>query len=200
MVVGDAGLGRDLPRRYVEIERGLVRALHGVCQGVVHVRVRGLGNDIADVDVGRRVLRDAARQRGVGELRVVVAGRAGAAGAGIGPAAVALVVDGAHLHLVVGARRQAGDFRARPRLVLRARGPVLDANNPELQVVVRNLGLAVIVRRGPAHVQARGLARNRSHHRRVGRVGPFNYVNEADCHIDGVRAAVAVVGLDRHRV
>ena len=63
----------DLPGRCrcVEGERGRVRALHGVGQRVaVHVRRRGDGR--ADIRVRRRVLRDAAHQRGVGECRGVV--------------------------------------------------------------------------------------------------------------------------------
>ena len=64
-------LGFDLPGSRVEGEGIRIRAFHGVDQGVV-VRVRRRGDGRADIRVRRRVLRDVAHQRGVGECRGVV--------------------------------------------------------------------------------------------------------------------------------
>ena len=116
VVVGDAGLGRDLPRRDVKATESsstpsIVQAR--VCSSKSVVLVMGSPTLLSD----GAVLGDAAGQRGVGEEHI------GAAGAGAGPVAVAVVIDRAHLHLVGFARRQALDSGRRLRDALRAGDP-----------------------------------------------------------------------------
>ena len=132
----------------------------------------GVGRrDRAHVD-GRRAAVGVLRQGGgvarlavrEGEHRQMVVGRR-LPRARIRPVAVARGVGRAHLHLVLGARLEAGDGRGRGGHVLRTVRPVPAGAYPVLQVVAGD-GRPGVGRRAPAHVEARGRARCCGHRRR----------------------------------
>ena len=177
------GVARRPATRGLEVGR-VLEAQHAAVgdleQGVVPAAEREAGQVVAGVRVlrlhragPRAVLVDLERRwpeegrRGVGR---------GHARARIRPPADALVVDGPHLHLPGGVRRQAADGQARAGRVARparpARGgdPGPDRPGPVPDLVARDRR-PVVVRGGPAHDQAgRGRASGGGGRRRARRL------------------------------
>ena len=117
VVVGHAGLRRELPGRRVEAERCRVCALQRVGQRVV-VRIRRRRQRRADVRVRRRVLGHLARGRGRGEFRRLVGddrvGHGGRCQGEVGVAGSVLDGEGGERHGEVRGRgcqgRRQGEF------------------------------------------------------------------------------------------
>ena len=166
-----ADFGPDLAGAGNDVELRGVGPFERVRQGVVVVV--GCGHLVADIrrrrdDLVADALVEVASRRLGGEFRRV----GGRARPRRRPVAVPVRVRRPYLYLVGGVLRHACDRRTGAGDVLRSVRPGAARPLPVAEVVTGNRGAVAVVRRGPAHVEARGASRGHRRRRRRHRRRP----------------------------